>query len=75
MRQGEVFFNDIPNAKTYKIALDGKVTEFIADSKKANGQALAPDGRIYNVVDSEAKIVAYDAAGKGDDHRGRDSRQ
>lgn len=63
--QGEIFFNDIPNAKTYKVALDGKVTEFIADSKKANGQALAPDGRIYNVVDSEAKIVAYDAAGKG----------
>ena len=62
---GEVFFNDIPNAKTYKIALDGKVTEFIADSKKANGQAVAPDGRIYNVVDSEAKIVAYDASGKG----------
>ena len=63
--EGEVFFNDIPNAKTYKIALDGKVTEFIADSKKANGQAVAPDGRIYNVVDSEAKIVAYDASGKG----------
>ncbi len=62
---GEVFFNDIPNAKTYKVALDGKVTEFIADSKKANGQAVAPDGRIYNVVDSEAKIVAYDAAGQG----------
>ena len=62
---GEVFFNDIPNAKTYKIALDGKVTEFLADSKKANGQAVAPDGRIYTVVDSEAKIVAYDAAGQG----------
>ena len=62
---GEVYFNDIPNAKTYKVALDGKVTEFVADSKKANGQAVAPDGRIYNVVDSEAKIVAYDAAGQG----------
>ena len=61
---GEVFFTDIPNAKTYKVAIDGKVTEFIADSKKANGQALAPDGRIYNVVDSEAKIVAYDASGQ-----------
>ena len=62
--QGEVFFNDIPNAKTYKIALDGKVTEFIADSKKANGQAFGPDGRMFAVMDSEAKIVAYDAAGK-----------
>ena len=63
--QGELFFNDIPNAKTYKVGLDGKVSEFVADSKKANGQAVAPDGRIYNVVDSEAKIIAYDAGGKG----------
>ncbi len=62
---GEVFFNDIPNAKTYKVALDGKVSEFIADSKKANGQALAPDGRIFTVIDPEAKIVAYDTNGQG----------
>ena len=62
--QGEMFFNDIPNAKTWKIALDGKVTEFIADSKKANGQAFGPDGRMFAVMDSEAKIVAYDAEGK-----------
>ena len=62
---GEVYFNDIPNAKTYKVAPDGKVTEFIADSKKANGQAVAPDGRIYTVLGSEPKIVAYDAGGKG----------
>ena len=62
--QGEIFFNDIPNAETYKVALDGKVTEFIADSKKANGQAFGADGRMFAVMDSEAKIVAYAAEGK-----------
>ena len=61
--QGEMFFNDIPNAKTYKVALDGKVTEFIADSKKANGQAFGPDGRMFAVTD-EGKVVAYDSEGK-----------
>ena len=62
--KGEVFFNDVPNSKTYKIGPDGKVIAFIADSKKGDGQAFAPDGRLYAVMDAEPKIVAYDAAGK-----------
>ena len=62
--QGEVFFNDIPNSKTYKIALDGKVTEFVADSKRANGMAFGPDGRLFAVASGEEKILSYDAAGK-----------
>ncbi len=62
--KGEVFFNDIPASKTYKITLDGKVTEFIADSKKANGQHFGPDGRLYVVATAEPKILAYDAEGK-----------
>src|SRR6185437_13219323 len=35
--QGEVFFNDIPNSKAYKIGLDGKVTPWLAETKHANG--------------------------------------
>lgn len=62
--KGEVFFNDIPNSKTYKIALDGKVTEYLADSKKANGQGFGPDGRMYVVATVEPKVLAYDEAGQ-----------
>jgi sugar lactone lactonase YvrE/enterochelin esterase-like enzyme len=62
--KGEVFFNDIPNSKTYKIALDGKVSEFIADSKRANGQHFGPDGRLFAVATGEQKILSYDAEGK-----------
>ena len=40
------------------------MTEFIADSKKANGQAFAPDGRMFAVTD-EGKVLAYDGGGKG----------
>jgi gluconolactonase len=61
--KGEVFFNDIPNSKTYKIGLDGKVSLFISDSKKGNGQAFGPDGRLYAVAESTYEILAYDAAG------------
>ncbi len=63
--KGEVFFTDIPNSKSYKLGLDGKVTDFIADTKKGNGQAFGPDGRLYLV--SESKIMAYDEKGQGSD--------
>src|SRR5262249_41958351 len=59
----EVFFNDIPASKTWKIALDGKVTVFIADSKKGNGQAFGPDGRLYAVSTGTPQLLAYDANG------------
>jgi sugar lactone lactonase YvrE/enterochelin esterase-like enzyme len=62
--RGEVFFNDIPNSKTYKIGLDGKVSLFIADSKKGNGQAFGPDGRLYAVAESTYEIFAYDKSGQ-----------
>lgn len=58
--KGEVFFTDVPSSKIHKIGLDGKVTEFVADSKRANGQAFGPDGRLYVVASGEQKIVAYD---------------
>jgi sugar lactone lactonase YvrE len=61
--RGEVFFTDIPNSKAYRISLDGKVSEFIADTKRANGQAFGPDGRLYAVATASRQILAYDADG------------
>jgi gluconolactonase len=62
--KGEVFFTDGANSKIHKIGLDGKVTEFIADTKRASGQAFGPDGRLYAVT-GEKKIVAYDVEKPG----------
>ena len=62
--KGEVFFNDVFSSKTFKISLDGKITEFIADSKRGDGQRFGPDGRLYAVAGGEKQIVAYDAGGK-----------
>ncbi len=58
--KGEVFFNDIPNGKTYKVGLDGKVSLFLDDSKRANGQAFGPDGRLYAVATGSEQILAYE---------------
>jgi gluconolactonase len=62
--KGEVFFNDVPAGKTYKIGLDGKVSLFIPDSKRGDGQIFGPDGRLYSVATAEQKIIAYDPEGK-----------
>jgi gluconolactonase len=62
--KGEVFFNDVPNNKTYKIGLDGKVSLFIADNKRCDGQNFGPDGRLYSASVVDQKIVAWDTAGK-----------
>jgi sugar lactone lactonase YvrE len=74
--KGEVFFNDIPNNKTYKVGLDGKATPFLKDSKRANGQAFGPDGRLYAVATGTSQVLAYDAEGKpaviADGFRGND---
>jgi gluconolactonase len=62
--QGEVFFNDVPDSKTYKIGLDGEVSVFLKDTKKGDGQAFGPDGRLYSVAGGADQIIAYDAEGK-----------
>ena len=73
---GEVFFNDVGNSKTYKIGADGKPVEFLADSKRGDGQRFGPDGRLYAVAGATSQIIAYDAEGKGtviaDGFRGND---
>ena len=74
--KGEVVFNDVPNSKTYKVGLDGKVGIFVPDSKRGDGQAFGPDGRLYAVAGGAERIIAYDAEGKAstiaDGFRGND---
>lgn len=60
---GEVFFQDIPNSKTYKVGLDKKLTTINTDSKKGSGACIGTDGKLY-VVNGNKQIVSYDAKGK-----------
>ena len=74
--QGEVFYNDVPSSKTYKVGLDGKVSTFLSETNKGDGQRFGPDGRLYAVAGGTEQIVAYDDAGKptviADGFRGND---
>jgi sugar lactone lactonase YvrE/enterochelin esterase-like enzyme len=59
--KGEFFFTDIPTGKAYTLNAAGKPVEYIADTKKANGQAFGIDGRLYAVATATKQILAYDA--------------
>jgi sugar lactone lactonase YvrE/enterochelin esterase-like enzyme len=61
--RGDVYFNDIPNKKTYQVSAAGAVSEFLADSLGANGQAFGPDGMLYAVVAADSSIRKIDASG------------
>ena len=63
-RSGEVFFQDIPNAKTYKIDLEGKLNELDVHSKKASGTSLSIDGNRYVVTQQTKQLLKYDKRGK-----------
>src|SRR5262249_35730965 len=58
--KGEVFFNDAPNNRTYKVGLDGIVSPILTDAKKGGSQAFGPDGRLYALAEDGEKIIAYD---------------
>jgi gluconolactonase len=62
--KGEIFFNDVGGSKTHKLSLDGKVTLFLPDSKRGDGQAFGPDGRLYACAGGANEIRAYDPDGK-----------
>ncbi|MEI9958318.1 MAG: SMP-30/gluconolactonase/LRE family protein [Ferruginibacter sp.] len=57
---GEVYFHDIPTSKTYKIALDGKLTTLAVDAKKASGTCFGIDGKRYTVATGSKQILCYD---------------
>lgn len=59
--QGEVFFSDVRESKTYKVGLDGQVSLAVADSKQGNGQAFDPHGRRLVVATETGQVLAHDA--------------
>lgn len=61
--KGEVFFNDVFNATTYKIGLDGKPTVFLKDTKRHDGQAFGPDGRLYSAANGAEQLFVTDPQG------------
>lgn len=67
--KGEVFFQDIPNAKTYKVGLDGKVSVLLTNSKKASGTVFTADNQMLTATGGWSEpptkqVHIYDIDGK-----------
>lgn len=57
---GEVFYQDIPNSKTYRVGLDGNLVALPVDGKRASGTSFGADGRRYTAAGGTRQILAYD---------------
>ncbi len=61
---GDVFYQDVLNAKTFKVAPSGRPVVINSDSKKASGTAFGPDGKRYTVSSRTKQIYRYDGTEK-----------
>jgi gluconolactonase len=59
--KGEVFYQDIPASKTYKVDVNGKLTVLNIDAKKASGTSFGADGKRYTVAGKTNQVLSYDA--------------
>ena len=62
--KGEVYFQDIPTSKTYKIGLDGNLVTLNIDAKKSSGTCFGSDGKRYTAAGGTKQILSYDASEK-----------
>ena len=60
-RDGTVFFNDVGAGRTYRITPDWKAEVWLEDSRRGDGQAFAPDGRLVAASAADEAIIAWDA--------------
>ena len=63
--KGEVFFVDPVANKIQRIGLDGKIQVFLSDADHANSLSVGSQDEVYTVSSSTAKVMRYDASGKG----------
>jgi len=58
---GDVYFQDVPASKTYKIGTDGKPVLLSRDSKKASGTCFSFDGAMYTAAGGTKQVLKYGA--------------
>ena len=59
---GDVYFQDIPTSKTYKIGPDGKPVQLTLDSKRASGTCFSADGSMYTAAGGAKQVLKYGAS-------------
>jgi len=62
--QGDVFFQDIPNSKTYLVKQGGKPVDIGIKAKRASGTSFGADGNRYVVAGETRQLIRYDGGNK-----------
>jgi gluconolactonase len=62
--KGTVFFQDIPNSKTYTITPDGKLSALPLNAKRSSATTFGADGKRYVMAGATKQILSYDAKEK-----------
>lgn len=57
--EGEVFFNDVGQGKTWRLSSDWRPEPWLEDSHRGDGQAFAPDGRLVAAATADEAILAW----------------
>ena len=57
---GEVYYQDVPASKTYKVGSDGKPVVLNVDAKKASGTSFDPEGKRYTAAGGTKQVLSYD---------------
>jgi gluconolactonase len=57
--EGNVFFQDIPASKTYRVGPDGRTEMVSATAQKASGTCFASDGSRYEVAGGSRQVLRY----------------
>lgn len=60
-QSGELVYQDIPDAKTYKVGLDGQVVIMDLASGHASGTEFSRDGERFEAIQSPSSVVRVDA--------------
>jgi enterochelin esterase-like enzyme/sugar lactone lactonase YvrE len=61
--KGEVFFADAPADKLYRLGLDGKTSECMADTGHAASVSIGPKGQVYAVSETTGQILRLEEDG------------
>ncbi|RYY25628.1 MAG: gluconolactonase [Chitinophagaceae bacterium] len=62
--KGRMFFQDIPNSKTYSIDEKGNPVPLTLNSKRAAGTSYGADGNRYVAATETKQVISYDINGK-----------
>lgn len=58
--KGEVYFQDVPRSKTYKVDASGRLSQLSYDAKKASGTSFGADGNYYTAAGGSNQVLKYD---------------